>query len=189
MTTPSEGTPTDGTPAAPVAPAAAPAAPAAPAAAAPAEPAAPVEYKFAAPEGVTYDATLVEKVTEIAKESKLPVEAAQKLLDHQHSLLSAQQKALDDTVAGWKADLAADPEVGGAKLEESRATVNKAISLGSKELAELLESSGMVSHPVVFKFLHTVGKALSEDRFVQAREQPGAQAGRSLAKVLYPNHA
>lgn len=189
MTTPSEGTPTEGTPATPAEPAAAPAAPAAPAAAAPAEPAAPVEYKFAAPEGVTYDTKLVEQITEIAKESKLTVEAAQKLLDHQHSLATVQQKAIDDTVAGWKQTLAADAEVGGDKLEQSRATANKVIALGPKELPELLESSGMIHHPVVFKFLHTVGKMLSEDRFVQAGAQPGASAGKSLAKVLYPNNA
>ena len=189
MTTPSEGTPTEGAPATPAEPAAAPAAPAAPAAAAPAEPAAPAEYKFAAPEGVTYDTALVEQITSIAKENKLTVEAAQKLLDHQHSLIAAQQKTLDETVAGWKQALATDAEVGGDKLEQSRATANKVIALGPKELPELLESSGMINHPVVFKFLHTVGKMLSEDSFVKSGAQPNSGAGRSLAKVLYPNNA
>ena len=147
----------------------------------------PVEYKFAAPEGQTYDDKIVATVTEFAKENKLTVTAAQKLLDTQHGLLAAQSKALADTVAGWKTQLASDPKLGGEHLDANRAIVNKAIALGSPEFAKVLEDSGMVNHPEVFGFLSTVGKALSEDRFVAAGAQPGS-AGKTLAKSLYPNN-
>lgn len=149
---------------------------------------APVEYKFTAPDGETYDTSLVTSVAEIAKALKLPLDAAQKLVDNQHGLANASKKALTATVDGWKAELAADPVLGGDKFAENRAVANKAIALGGEELATLLEESGMVNHPKVFKWLHTIGTTLSEDRFVKAGGQPNATAGKSTANVLYPNN-
>lgn len=188
MTTPNEGTPN---PAAPAEGTGAPAAPGTPAV--PID--TPIEYAFKAPEGVTYDTSMVEQVTAFAKELKMPLEAAQKLIDSQHALVNgartavteAQAKALADTTAAWKKALQDDPEFGGDKLPEHRAIVNKAVSLGDAELVNVLESSGMINHPVVFKFLHSIGQKLSEDRFVKPGAQPGAT--RNVAKVLYPNNA
>ena len=103
-------------------------------------------------------------------------------------IAAARTQALDEMVQGWKAQLAADPKLGGEKLEVNRATVNKALSLGKPELAALLEKTGLVHNPEMFGFLHEVGKAISESRFVAAPAQPGS-ALASTAKSLYPNNA
>lgn len=184
MTTPTEGsgTPAAGTPAAGAPTEGTPAG-------TPAGVEAPVEYEFVAPTGETLDTSMVATVAEIAKELKLPLEAAQKLVNSQHTLATAHQKTITATVDGWKAELAADPVLGGDKLPEHRAIANKAISLGGTELASLLEQSGMVHHPQVFKWLYAIGKTLSEDRFVAAGGQPTAVAGKPAANVLYPNNA
>lgn len=179
---PGNGTSNEGTPAPTPAVVVEPTTPPAPAPA-------PVEYKFTAPDGQTYSDRLVASVTEFAQAHKLPPEAAQALIASRHGDLQEQAKALTDQVAGWKAKLLADPELGGDKLPENRAIVNKTITLGPPELAELLDKSGMVDHPVVFKWLHGIGKTLSEDRFVAAPSQPNGKPERNVAKALYPNNA
>jgi hypothetical protein len=132
---------------------------------------------------------MVEKIATLAKELKLPQDAAQKLVNEQHALSTAHSKAITATVDGWKAELAADPVLGGDKLAENTAVAKKTIALGGEALGKLMDDSGMIHHPVVFKWLYAIGKTLSEDRFVPAGGQPAAGAQVPHAKALYPNNA
>lgn len=100
---------------------------------------------------------------------------------------AAQAKALDEMVLGWKAQLAADPKLGGDKLEVNRAVAAKALTLGTPEFAALLEKTGLIHNPEMFGYLHKVGKTISEDAFVPAGAQPNVGIA-STAKSLYPNN-
>jgi hypothetical protein len=148
---------------------------------------APAEYAFTAPEGVELDADQTAQFTAIAKELKLPAEAAQKIVDLATKAEVARVAAFTATVQGWAAEVKADPVLGGDKLEESLAVAKRAIDLGPPELKTLLQSTGMGNHPAVFKWAHAVGKALSPDKFVQGGNAPAGN--KSAEHVLYPNNA
>lgn len=164
------------------APAAAPAAQAP--AAAPAPAAAEVAYEFKAPEGMELDKDAVGAFTTIAKDLKLAPEAAQKVVDIAVGMQQRAVEAHTAQVAKWADEVKADKELGGDKLPQTLATAQKAMALGPPELKQLLNDSGLGNHPAVVRFMHTVGKALSEDRFVPSTG--GAAASPDDAARFYP---
>jgi len=165
---------------------AAPAAPEGAAGAAESKPEAEIAYEFKLPEGIEPDAKATEEFVAIAKELKLPKEAAQKVVDIAIARENARVEAHNAQVVAWAEEVKADKELGGDKLTETLATAQKAIALGPPGLKELLNRTGMGNHPAVVKWAHAVGKALSEDRFVAGGQ--GANTGeKSTAQVLYPN--
>lgn len=87
-------------------------------------------------------------------------------------------------VGEWAETVKADKELGGDKLDQTLATAKKAIDLGPPELKEMLNVTGLGNHPAVVKWAYTIGKALSEDRFVtgKAGEKPA-----TVASTLFPN--
>lgn len=144
---------------------------------------APGEYKFETPEGVELDQARLTEFTTIAKELKLPQEAAQKLVNlaAQHELSRAEAYAKQ--TAAWADEVKADKDLGGDKLAESIATARKAIDLGPPELKEFLKATGMGNHPAIFRWAHAVGKALSEDTMHRGNSAPAGS--KSAADVLY----
>jgi hypothetical protein len=147
-----------------------------------------IVYEFAAPEGVELDKTSTEEFVAIAKELKLPKEAAQKVVDLAIKREQARAEAFAKQAQDWEASVKADKELGGDKLPETLAICRKAIDLGPPELKELLSSTKMGSHPAVVKWAYAVGKALSEDKFVSSGS--GApRGGKDIAKSLYPNQS
>jgi hypothetical protein len=147
-----------------------------------------VAYEFSLPEGIEADDASKEEFVAIAKELKLPKEAAQKVVDLAIKREQARTEAFAKQVQGWEDSVKSDKELGGDKLPETLATCRKAIDLGPPELRDLLSSTKMGSHPAVVKWAYAVGKALSEDKFVGG----GAGApkdGKSTASVLYPNQS
>lgn len=146
-----------------------------------------VVYEFAAPEGVELDKTSTEAFIEIAKELKLPKEQAQKVVDLAIKREQARTEAFEKQAQEWEASVKSDKELGGDKLPETLAVCRKAIDLGPPELKELLNSTKMGNHPAVVKWAYAVGKALSEDRFVQGGTPPKGSA--DTAKTLYPNQS
>jgi len=149
--------------------------------------AAPIEYEFTAPEGIELDKTSTEEFVAIAKELNLPKDAAQKVVDLAIKREQARTEAFVNQVKGWEESVKADKELGGDKLPETLATCRKAIDLGPPELRDLLSSTKMGSHPAVVKWAYAVGKALSEDKFVQGGTAPNTSKG--TAQVLYPNQS
>lgn len=143
--------------------------------------AAPADYKFEAPEGVTLDEGDLAKFTEIAKELKLPQDQASKLVGLAIAREQARAEAFAKQVETWAAEVKADKELGS---DEALAIARKAIDLGPPELKELLNSTGMGNHPLVVKWCHAVGKALSEDKLVAGRDGGNAQP-KTLEERLY----
>ena len=142
-----------------------------------------VDYSFEMPEGMELDAKSVDEFKALAKDLKMPKDAAQKLVDIAVAREQARIEAHAKTVAEWADSVKADKEIGGDKLGENLAIARKAIDLGPPELKELLNASGLGNHPVVVKWALSIGKALSEDKFVPAG-QPAEQNG-DMASRLY----
>lgn len=147
-----------------------------------------IVYDFKLPEGVELDTAMADEFKAIAKDLKLPAEAAQKIVDLQVKAQQAAAQAHVDTVKGWRESVVNDKDIGGDKLPENIAIAKKAVSLGPPELNELLKSTGMDNHPVVFRWCLAVGKALSEDRMVKGGTAT-ADASKPAASVLYPQQA
>lgn len=142
-----------------------------------------VKYDFKLPDGVEPDQKSLDEFTKVAKELKLSPESAQKLVDLRSAAVQAAKDQHIATVAGWADEVKADKELGGDKLPESLAIAKKAIDLGPPELKALLEESGLGNHPAVFRWAHSVGKALSEDTFKAGSNAPVTD--KSTASVLY----
>jgi hypothetical protein len=149
-----------------------------------AQPVAEIVYEFKTPEGVELDKTSVDEFTAIAKELKLPKDAAQKVVDLAVKREAGRLEAHKTMVGEWAETVKADKELGGDKLDQTLATAKKAIDLGPPELKEMLNTTGLGNHPAVVKWAYTIGKALSEDRFVsgKAGEKPA-----TVASTLFPN--
>ena len=155
-----------------------------------AAPAAPV-YEFVAPEGVTYDANMIEQATPLLAEANVPPEIAQKLVGVVAASIAAQEQARADAVAqqvqAWADATKADPEIGGARLPETIAMAQRAIHrFGGDDIKELLDSTGLGNHPAVAKMFAAIGRATAEDTAIRsATGSLPPQMG--AADKLYPS--
>ena len=151
-------------------------------------PGAPEVYEFKAPEGKEFDAATIASFTEVAKELKLPAEAAQKILDKMAPALDAKMaREVEAVRTQWREQATSDKEFGGEKLAENLAVAKKAMDqFGTPELKSLLNESGLGNHPELIRLFYRAGKAISEDTIVAGRA--ASNAGTDQAKVLYPNH-
>jgi hypothetical protein len=141
-----------------------------------------VDYKFDVPEGVALDETRLGEFKTIAKELKLPQDAAQKVLALAVQHEQARADAFATQVQQWADAVKADKELGS---EESLAAAVKAVeTFGTPELKDLLNSTGMGNHPEVVKLMAKIGKAISEDKLIAGRTGGNAPP-RDLASVLY----
>lgn len=145
------------------------------------------DYAFEMPEGIELDKTAADEFTAIAKELKLPKDAAKKLVDLEVKRVQGQREQHTALVESWAESVKADKEIGGDKLNENLAVARKAIeAFGTPELKELLNSTGLGNHPEVVKAFFKAGKAISEDGFVRgAPKSPGTES--DLAKSLFPS--
>jgi len=143
-----------------------------------------VEYKFEMPDGVELDQGDLTKFTDIAKELKLPADAAKKLVDIAAAREVARAEAFANQVKAWGDEVKADPELG---KPENLAAAKKTIdTFGTPELRDLLNTTGMGNHPEVIRMALKIGKAISEDTFVAGRTD-AAPAPRDHATILYGN--
>ena len=147
-----------------------------------------IEYKFDAPEGVEFNQDDLAKFTEIAKEMKLPAEAAKRFVDLAAAREVARTEAFAKQVHDWGESVKADKELG---TTENLATAKKTIdTFGTPELRDLLNATGMGNHPEVIRLALAVGRAISEDKIVAGRTG-GNVPPRSHASILYgssPTH-
>jgi len=85
---------------------------------------APEEYaEFTLPEGATIDETGLTEFKSFAKEQDLTQEQAQKVLEFGgeriRAMTEAPYKAWNETQEKWRAEVKADPDIGGTKFEQS----------------------------------------------------------------------
>lgn len=152
----------------------------------------PAEYKFEQVDGKDLDAALVKELSATAKELGLNAKQAQAFANYELGLRkaagtqdaenAAKLKTVQD---GWKAEIAKDPELGGAKLDETKATAKKALEAFFPDVAKNEAGFPFLDHPAVFRGLAKIGKALSEDSdFVRG----AGGSGKAVAPedLLYP---
>lgn len=146
---------------------------------------APETYDLKMPEGVELDKAAADEFTAIAKELKLPAEAAQKLADVGAKMAQRQVEAHAKLVESWTESVKTDKEIGGDKLTENLGIARKALDqFGTPELRDVLNMTGFGNHPAVIKAFYKIGKAISEDGFVT-----GTAKGPSNdpAKAMFPS--
>lgn len=152
--------------------------------AAPAEPAPPavaIDYStLAGAEGVVSDA-FVTAVRGLAETHKIPIEAAQGVLD---ALAGENKAALDGFAAqreAWKAQVKADPAIGDQGLAHVNTWMD---TFGSPELRTMLEQVGIADHPLLVAALVKAGKEAGEAPIVPSG---GGAAAVDIYRTMYPN--
>lgn len=148
--------------------------------------AAPEKYELNVYESKDFDA---DAFSAVARELGLSQESAQKMVDAILPTMAQKQgeraQALtQQLVTSLKEELTKDPEVGGENLRASAQLADKAVKqFGTSELRAILNNGPIGVHPEMIRFLARVGKAISEDAFVQgSTAKPGDEA---TLKAMY----
>jgi hypothetical protein len=146
---------------------------------------APEKYEFTAPEGVTYDASVLDAFSKSAKEANLTQDVAQKMLSELAPAIKArsdeQVKAIQD---GWTEATKTDKEIGGDKLQATLVLAKKGVSeFATPALRELLDTTALGNHPEVIRLFSRIGQSISEDKFVKG--DPSANVVPVVD--MYPN--
>lgn len=152
---------------------------------------APEKYEdFVIPEGMTANPEALAEFQEFAKARNLSQKDAQEVLDY-HSkevakLFTAQEEAWTEVKKGWVDTAKSDKEYGGTNFKENMKHVAVALkNLGTPELKDALDQTGLGDHPELVRFFYRVGKLVGEADF---RTGNGDSTGqKDAASVLYPN--
>jgi hypothetical protein len=160
----------------------------------------PVEYELKSPDGLTLTDDELSGVKAKLAAAKVSPDQAQPLFDEwvagvKSASESAAKQASDlwtNTQKEWQSAIKADPEIGGAKLDQTIATTRKGAEtlLGTdaaKEFFQALNITGAGNNPAIVRAMH---KAFSQH--APATSVTGTPAGqgaqRSAGATLYPTH-
>lgn len=156
-----------------------------------------VTYELKVPEGFTLEDAQVETIKSFAKEHGLSNAQAQAVLEREaqatksvaeakETVLTEQKAMLDERHGVWAKELQADKEFGGDQLAESGQLAYRAAEAWfGPELPKLLQEARLNHHPVFFKGLARIGKAMSAQSLVLPNAQSGAK--RSTEDIFYNN--
>jgi len=180
----------------PAAPPAAPQPPAAPTAPAPG---APEGYAaFELPEGFQIASEDLAAFTPLARELKLDQAGAQKFVSLATTFgqrILANDAARREQLTGeqgskWRAEIEADPTLGGANMPQTVELVNRARAAfdPQNKIGELLAQHGLGDHPQLVRLFRQLGEALREDSPPPGSPHAPAQP-KDVADLLYPNEA
>jgi hypothetical protein len=129
-------------------------------------------YEIAPPDDLKDYVKGVETYAAKALELKISPEAYKGLLDHHFAQMreqlkgvkEVQEKKFSETVNGWKAEVANDPEIGGVKLAESSQLATKgALALGGQALVDELRKTGLSNWPPLVRAMRNAGMKISDD--------------------------
>jgi len=140
------------------------------------------DYDLKAPEGRDFDKEAFDAVAPALKDMNLSNEGAQKVVDaYAEKVLPIIEQRITDKIGEqqqiataefkktWLDEAKKDPEIGGAKWDESlhiAASVFDKVGLKEADpFRKLLEESGLGNHPDQIRFMRRVGQLLGEDKF------------------------
>lgn len=161
-------------------------------AAAPAKPAdvKPVDWKLAAPEGVTLAAEDLGAIEAFAKENGLSQAQAEKVLARDVASRAAAETARQTqaTTIGetWRAETEKHPEIGGAKLAEAVKNAQRTLAAyATPEERKAIIDTPYANNPVLIAILSRAAKNIPVEDTLHA----GAAQATNLnpARVMYPN--
>ena len=149
----------------------------------------PEAYTFDMPEGVELDEKLANEFSPIMKDIGLTNEQANKLAAKLAEVrMQEGQSQIDEynsNLTKWENEVKADKELGGNNFDNTSRVASLAVEkLGSPELIELLDNSGLGSHPALVRFSFNAGKLLQEDDVSVGEPSPEK---KDAASRLYPN--
>lgn len=149
---------------------------------------APEKYEFQTAEGTELDTEALKDFEPVARELNLSNEQAQKLVDAYPKILAGvqqrQSEAWQKQTEDWAAEVKADKEIGGDKLNASLSKAQRAFDqFSTPELKEYLNTTGLGNHPGLVKMFVKIGASMSEDGMVTGKNE----GQRSAAEVLYGN--
>lgn len=129
------------------------------------------ELKITYPEGVEVDQKRAEAFIKLATESGLTGEHSEALsklagmqLAHEQAAVQASHDEWEKQGVDWAAELKADKDFGGEKMDATTQEATKAmVKFGPPGLAEELASMGLGNHPGLVKLMAKVGRAIGED--------------------------
>lgn len=100
-------------------------------------------------------------------------------------LAQANQKAWDTTIDTWKAEIEADPVIGGDKSKDVQTTLGKVLDeYGTPDARRAFEVTGAGWNPHVIRFIHKMALALTEGSPVPA-PNPAPKGPKTLGVALY----
>lgn len=148
---------------------------------------------FTVPEGFQLEGALLESLTGLAKELNLPQDKAQQLVNlgvaQAQAMQTVQEESLNAARQAWAEAAQADSELGGENFQANLAVAAKGLkAYASPALIELLDTSGLGSHPEIIRVFHNIGQTVSEDTIVTGNGGERAQP-TDAAKKLYPKMA
>ncbi|MDD4915725.1 MAG: hypothetical protein PHW13_11895 [Methylococcales bacterium] len=136
--------------------------------------------------GVKQASALLAKFGESGQAQQAALAEAFKVGEGSVKAADFQQPAfIKQQAAEWEAAIKADKELGGEKLPENLSVAWKALNaLGSDALLQLLDKSGLGSHPDLIRAFYRAGKLISEDALVAGGKRPGGAAvGRTAHEI------
>lgn len=147
----------------------------------------PEKYELKTSDGKVADEADTSEFTALAKEFKLPQDAAQRLFDMGNKAVQGTTDhvlaSIKTTQDSWLAASKSDKEFGGDKLDANMAIAQKALAL-SPEVKTLLRESKLGNHPELIRWMYRVGLKLSEDTNINGRQSAETT---DLANRLYPS--
>ena len=148
-------------------------------------------YKLTMPEGVELDTELATSLGSEFKELGLTHAQAQKLTDKYIATMQAREAgkltAWGERIQGWADTAKKDPEIGGAKWDQTVSDAQRAVNtLGTPALKEYLNASGGGNHPELIRVLAKAGALIKEDS-PPAGGGEGQGKPADAAHVLFPN--
>ena len=165
-------------------------------AAKPDAPAVPEAYELKMPEGQELAEAAAPMVQALFKELGLTQEQAQGVMDKLLEIDAARQPSQEQIQQHYEQQAAALnqswadecrklPDLGGDNFSKSLETCAQVMTrFGTPELRDFLTYSALGSNPVFFKFIHSIGSAMSQD--VLEHGGSAAKGPRSIEDRLWP---
>ena len=146
----------------------------------------PEKYEFKAPEGMTLDQTLVDKVVPIFKELKLSQAQADKLVDFYGEQVKAIETAQKDNFTKFIEGLKAETikTLGADYKKELSFAAKSRDRFASKELVEKLNQSGLANDVDMIRLFINIGKKISEDKVITGQGSATSEGPNAL-DILY----
>lgn len=150
------------------------------------------EYKFYNEDGTEVSAEDAAGFQDVFKEANLTSRQAKQLktaydkeMTKIRTQIEEQSKAIGNE---WLSEVRADKELGGANITATKKNIGEAIdAFGNDELRQFFRSSRLGNHPEMVRFLNNVGKAVSQDRFINGNGASRTETPSDRARRLYPN--
>ena len=144
------------------------------------------DYAITAPDGYAVDDALKAEFVPVARELNLSAKGAQRLVDLKAKDIQLQTERWGAHLTELRGLAQSDPEIGGAKYDESVAAGRRVISkFGTPGLRKVMNDYGVGAHPEMIRFMRKVDAAMGEPSTLPSGEGPGVVTEKPLHEILY----